>query len=72
MKRLLAEDGSIIVHLDYHVIHYAKILLDEVFGRGLEDNASGYRNEIIYCYSGGGIPKTEYPRKHDKIGRAHV
>ena len=67
MKRLLAEDGSIIVHLDYHIVHYVKILLDEIFGRGLEKDDIGYRNEIIYCYSGGGTPPTEYPRKHDNI-----
>lgn len=67
MKRLLAENGSIIVHLDYHIIHYVKILLDEVFGRGVESEQPGYRNEIIYCYSGGGTPQNEYPRKHDNI-----
>ncbi|TOO73822.1 DNA methyltransferase, partial [Vibrio parahaemolyticus] len=34
-KELLAEDGSIYVQLDYNEIHYAKILLDEIFGREL-------------------------------------
>jgi len=33
MKRLLAEDGSIYVHLDWHVGHYVKVIFDEVFGR---------------------------------------
>ncbi|SRR5579884_415263 len=33
MKRLLAEDGSIYVHLDWHVGHYVKVIMDEVFGR---------------------------------------
>ncbi len=32
LRELLAEDGSIYVHLDWHVGHYAKIVLDEVFG----------------------------------------
>jgi len=33
MKRLLAEDGSIYVHTDWHIGHYVKILMDEVFGK---------------------------------------
>lgn len=41
MRELLAEDGNIFVHLDYHVGHYVKVVMDEVFGR---DN---FRNEII-------------------------
>ena len=41
MKRLLAEDGCVLVHLDWHIGHYIKIMLDEVFGR---DN---FINEII-------------------------
>jgi Adenine specific DNA methylase Mod len=45
MKRLLAEDGSIYIHLDWHVGHYLKVLMDEIFG---EDN---FRNEIAWCYS---------------------
>jgi len=41
MKRLLAPDGSIYVHLDWHVGHYVKVMMDEIFGK---DN---FRNEII-------------------------
>ena len=41
---LLAEDGSIFVHLDWHVGHHAKAVLDEVFG------ASNFRNEIVWHY----------------------
>jgi adenine-specific DNA-methyltransferase len=41
MKRLLAEDGMIFVRFDYHVGHYIKILLDEVFGR------ENFENEFI-------------------------
>jgi len=32
-KNLLSKDGSIYVHLDYHVVHYIKIIMDELFGR---------------------------------------
>lgn len=41
LKRLLSDDGAIFVHLDDNESHYAKILLDEIFGR------SNYVNEII-------------------------
>jgi adenine-specific DNA-methyltransferase len=44
LRDLLAEDGSIYVHLDWHVGHYAKAVLDEVFG------ASNFRNEIVWHY----------------------
>ena len=42
MKSIMSEEASIYVHLDYHIGHYVKILLDEIFG---EDN---FRNEIIW------------------------
>lgn len=61
IKSVMSENASIYVHLDYHIGHYVKILLDEVLG---EEN---FRNEIVWCYSGGGIPKHEMPHKHDTI-----
>ncbi|SDO34172.1 adenine-specific DNA-methyltransferase [Cryobacterium flavum] len=42
MRELLSDTGSIFVHIDYHVGHYVKILLDEIFGRAM------FRNEIIW------------------------
>jgi adenine-specific DNA-methyltransferase len=52
---LLSDSGSIYVHLDWHVGHYAKIIMDNIFVYGsFEGSASaGFRNEIIWCYSGG-------------------
>ena len=44
LRELLAEGGSLYVHLDWHVGHYAKVVLDEVFGR---DN---FLNEIVWWY----------------------
>lgn len=44
MRDLLSENGSIFVHLDWHVSHYAKIMLDDIFGY---DN---FQNEIIWYY----------------------
>lgn len=42
IRSVMSENASISVHLDYHIGHYVKILLDEIFG---EDN---FRNEIIW------------------------
>jgi len=42
IKSVMSERASIYVHLDYHIGHYVKILMDEIFG---EDN---FRNEIIW------------------------
>ncbi len=61
IKSVMSETASIYVHLDWHIGHYVKILMDEIFG---EDK---FRNEVIWCYSGGGIPKHELPHKHDTI-----
>jgi len=41
LKELLSETGSIYIHLDWHVGHYVKLLMDEIFG---QDN---FRNEIV-------------------------
>lgn len=46
MRELLSERGSIYVHIDWHVGHYMKIILDDVFGK------ENFRNEIIWQYSG--------------------
>jgi adenine-specific DNA-methyltransferase len=61
MRELLSDTGSIYVHLDWHVGHYVKVVLDELLGK------QQFRNEIVYCYSGGGIPEKEMPKKHDVI-----
>ena len=61
MHQILHANGSIFVHVDWHVSHYVRVLLDEIFGR---DN---FINEIIWCYSGGGNARRNLPRKHDSI-----
>lgn len=63
MKDLLCEKGSIYVHLDWHVGHYIKIMMDEIFG------VNNFRNEIIWCYTGPSKPKLDFPDKHDLIMR---
>ncbi len=61
MRELLSERGSIYVHLDYHVGHYAKLILDEIFGK------EQFRNEIIWTYNGASNVDRYFPRKHDTI-----
>jgi len=61
MRELLSEKGSIIVHLDWHAVHYVKVLLDDIFG------SENFRNEIAWCYGGGGAAKRTYPKKHDLL-----
>lgn len=63
MKRLLKKTGTIFVHLDWHASHYVKIELDKIFGY---DN---FRNEIIWCYTGGGKSIKDFGKKHDVILR---
>jgi len=64
---LLAPDGSLYVHLDWRAIHYAKVLLDEVFGLSLDADGPGFKNEIIWHYQSGGRTFKHYARKHDTI-----
>ena len=61
MRDLLADDGTIWVHLDWHSVHYVKILLDEIFGD------RNFINEIIWQYKSGGSSKRHFARKHDTI-----
>jgi len=61
IRDVMNEAASIYVHLDWHIGHYVKVLMDEIFG---EEN---FRNEVIWCYRGGGNSKSEFKRKHDTI-----
>lgn len=61
IKEVMSDTASIYVHLDWHIGHYAKVLMDEVFG---EEN---FINEIAWCYAGGATPKKAFPRKHDAL-----
>lgn len=61
MKELLSENGSIFVHLDWHSVHYVKVIMDEVFGE------QHFVNEIIWSYKSGGVSKRSFAKKHDTI-----
>lgn len=68
IRELLSDKGSIYLHCDWHKSHHLRCLMDEVFGNGGDDGKeAGFKNEIIYCYAGGGIPKDKMPSKHDII-----
>jgi adenine-specific DNA-methyltransferase len=61
LHELLASDGSIFVQMDYHVGHYIKTILDEIFG------ARCFRNEIIWCYYKAGQKRKQFPNCHQTI-----
>lgn len=60
-RRLLAEHGTLYVHLDQREAHYVKVMLDELFGREC------FLNELIWAYDYGGKPRNRWPAKHDTI-----
>ena len=63
MHDLLAPSGLIYVHCDYRVNYLLRSMLDEIFGR------ENLRNEIVWCYRGGGTPLNDFAEKHDVILR---
>ena len=63
MRRVLKSTGSIYLHCDPTASHYLKAVLDAIFG------PRNFRNEIVWCYRGGGVPRSGFARKHDLIFR---
>jgi site-specific DNA-methyltransferase (adenine-specific)/adenine-specific DNA-methyltransferase len=61
MKELLSEQGSIYLHIDYHVGHYVKIIMDEIFGR---DN---FINDIVWHFNLIGGNAKKYEKQHEYI-----
>ncbi|MFG6504028.1 DNA-methyltransferase [Microbacterium sp. P05] len=59
--RLLADDGTLYLHLDYREAHYAKVLMDALFGR------ERFLNELIWAYDYGAKSRRRWPTKHDTI-----
>jgi len=60
-RRILKPTGTLYLHLDYRESHYAKVLLDALFGPDC------FLNEIIWAYDYGGKSKSRWPAKHDTI-----
>ena len=62
IKSVMSDEASIYVHLDWHIGHYVKILMDEIFG---EDN---FRNEIVWFYPNKmSRNENDFARAHDSI-----
>jgi len=61
IHRALSPAGSLYLHLDFHAVHYGRLLLDELFG------PERFLNEVIWAYDYGGRARDRWPRKHDNI-----
>lgn len=62
MKELLASNGSIYVHLDWHISHYIKLIMDEIFGN------ENFRNEIVWAYPAASVKTRRFfIRSYDTI-----
>ena len=59
--RLLDPTGTLYLHLDYREVHYAKVMMDALFGREC------FLNEIIWAYDYGARSNRKWPTKHDNI-----
>lgn len=61
IRELLSDDGSVYVHLDWRMNAYARVLMDEVFGK------ENFLNEVVWCYKEREISKDKFNAKHDTI-----
>ena len=61
LRRVLKPTGSIYLHCDGVANSYLRGLLDAIFG------TAAFRNEIAWCYRGGGVLGNAFGRKHDTI-----
>ena len=61
MRELLAEAGSLYVHLDWHVGHYVKLILDEIFGQ------ANFHNEVVWRYRRWPAKTRAFQKMHDLI-----
>ena len=60
-RRVLAPNGSFFLHVDFREVHYAKVLLDGIFGR------QSFLNEIIWAYDYGARSRKRWSPKHDNL-----
>lgn len=60
-RTLLADTGSLYLHLSWHSVHYAKLILDELFG------VERFQNEIVWCYREAINSRKRWNRKHDTL-----
>jgi len=65
--RVLTPTGSLFLHLDPREVHYAKVMLDEVFALDGGAGRACFQNEIIWAYDYGARATQRWPAKHDNI-----
>ena len=63
MRELLSDRGSLFVHLDWHVSHYMKIVIDEVFGKDCFQNNIVWKRQTSSGYKG----KNAIGKNHEDI-----
>ena len=61
LRELLSDTGVIYLHCDWHRVHQIRCVMDEVFG------IDRFVNEVIWHYSGAGVPKGCWAKRHDNI-----
>jgi len=61
VRRVMAPQATLYLHLDWRAVHYVKVQLDAIFG------ASAFLNEIVWHYRTGGAARRWFGRKHDTI-----
>ena len=61
MKRVLKDTGSIYLQMDYRLVHYMKVEMDNIFG------IKNFRNDIIWCYRSQGFSRKQWSFTHDNI-----
>ncbi len=61
MRELLSDEGSVCVHIDWHVGHFVKIVMDEIFGK------SNFQNELIWRYGKMSNAEKKFAQNHDTI-----
>ena len=55
MRELLSDQGSFYFHIDWHMNSYARVILDDIFGK------ENFLNDIVWSYGAGGSPRGFYP-----------
>ena len=61
LRELLADDGSIYVHLDWRTIHYVKVLCDEIFSE------RRFLNEAVWFYRRWSSGSDQFQRQHETL-----
>ncbi len=63
MKSIMSDEASIYVHLDWHIVHYVKILMDEIFGEENFINDVTWKRQTSSGFKG----KNAMGKNHDNI-----